>query len=244
MSGHTLFISDLHLQENEPQITANFEHFILHEAMHADALYILGDFFEAWIGDDDRTAFHTKISEILRGLAAKNVPIYFMHGNRDFLLGKRFATQCRMSILPDPSLIDLYGHRVLLSHGDMLCTLDIRHQKYRRVALNPRWQNLFLKVPLWIRRKIPKYMRKQSQRYTQSIADYIIDVTEEAVEKLMTEFQVPRLIHGHTHRPKVHNLTINNSTAERIVLGAWHEKISYLRFFADGNYEMKVTELS
>lgn len=214
----TIFISDLHLQANEPHIAEIFLDFLHHEARKADALYILGDLFEAWIGDDDLSPFNLQIIQALKQATLSGLPIYFMRGNRDFLIGKRFIEKSGVKLLADPTLINLYGTPTLLMHGDSLCTLDQKHQKWRQMTLNPTYQKLALLLPLSLRLSIARWLRKQSGQHQRNLADYITDVNPEAVAQAMQAHQVARLIHGHTHRPAIHSLP----TGQRIVLGAWH----------------------
>ncbi len=236
---HTLFISDLHLQEDEPQITATFLDFMEHRAPHADALYILGDFFEAWIGDDDHNAFNQRIIDALQKLVESGTPIYFMRGNRDLLIGKKFAEAAKMTLLNDPCVVKLYNKSVLLSHGDILCTLDHRHQRYRKVATKPWLQKLFLMLPLSFRRKLANQMRIASRKYNSQQLPHIVDVTPEAVERIMRKHQTELMIHGHTHRPYIHEVNLEAKAAKRIVLGSWHSNGSALIYRNDGSFELE-----
>ncbi|MDN6071868.1 MAG: UDP-2,3-diacylglucosamine diphosphatase, partial [Enterobacterales bacterium] len=172
----TLFIADLHLSEQEPAITAGFLRFLQRDAYQADALYILGDFFEYWIGDDDPQTLHREIAAALRDLTASGVPCYFIHGNRDFLIGKRFAQECGMTLLPQETLLTLYGHRILIMHGDTLCIDDEDYQRYRRKVHNPLIQTLFLWLPLRTRLNIAAKMRNRSQMTNGEKSDAIMDV--------------------------------------------------------------------
>lgn len=235
MSGFTLFISDLHLQEEMPEITERFIDFLKNQAIHADALYILGDLFEAWIGDDDRTFYHENICTLLRNLSQHGVAIYFMRGNRDFMVGKQFAARCGITLLPDPYLLKIYGLPITLSHGDHLCTLDTRHQKYRRIVLQPFFQKTMLLMPLAFRRKIAEKLRRKSKHHYRYTTPEIGDVTPHAVENLVHEKKSGLLIHGHTHKPNVHDTTLG----KRIVLGAWHDNADYVRLFSNGSWELK-----
>lgn len=222
--SQTIFISDLHLEVNEPQITQKFLNF-LQQLSQIDALYILGDFFEVWIGDDDRNEFNENIKEALKAVTTKGVSVYFMRGNRDFLIGKKFCEETGCQLLKDPTLIDLYGVPTLLAHGDSLCTDDIRHQKFRAMVNNPLIQKLFLILPLSWRRKIARNIREQSKKHSKRLSNQIMDVTQTAVENLMEKYQVRQLIHGHTHQPNIYifNLKDQNQNAKRFVLGAWHD---------------------
>ena len=228
--SHTLFIADLHLCTEEPAITAGFLHFLRREAQHADALYILGDLFEAWIGDDDPNPLHADVATALRQL---NIPCYFIHGNRDFLVGKRFARAAGMTLLPQEQVLELYGRRVLIMHGDTLCTDDEGYQRYRQ-KVQQRWlQRVFLALPLFVRQRIARKMRNGSKQANRNKDLAIMDVNPQAVVDAMSRHQVPCLIHGHTHRPAVHALDINGQPAERLVLGAWHEEGSMINVGPD-----------
>ncbi|MBD8164249.1 UDP-2,3-diacylglucosamine diphosphatase [Erwinia persicina] len=228
--SHTLFIADIHLCTEEPAITAGFLHFLRREAQHADALYILGDLFEAWIGDDDPNPLHAEVAHALRQLP---VPCYFIHGNRDFLLGKRFAKASGMTLLPEEQVLDLYGRRVLIMHGDTLCTDDQGYLRFR-AKVQQRWlQTLFLALPLFVRQRIALKMRAGSRQANSSKSQEIMDVNQQAVVAAMSGHQVQWLIHGHTHRPAVHPLLIQGQAAERLVLGAWHEEGSMIKVSPD-----------
>lgn len=219
----TLFIADLHLSEQEPAITAGFLRFLQRDAYQADALYILGDFFEYWIGDDDQQLLHREIAEALRDLTASGVPCYFIHGNRDFLIGKRFAQECDMTLLPQETLLTLYGHRILIMHGDTLCIDDKDYQRYRRKVHNPLIQTLFLWLPLRTRLNIAAKMRDRSQMTNGDKSDAIMDVNPHAVIEALERNHAEWLIHGHTHRPAIHDISMpDGKLAKRAVLGAWH----------------------
>ena len=228
--AHTLFIADLHLCAEEPAITAGFLHFLQREAPKADALYILGDLFEAWIGDDDPNPLHAEVAQALRQLT---IPRYFIHGNRDFLLGKRFARASGMTLLPEEKLLELYGKHVLIMHGDTLCTDDPGYQRFRAKVHQPWLQKLFCALPLFLRQRIAAKMRAGSKQANSQKDMAIMDVNLQAVRDVMQRYQVPYLIHGHTHRPAVHHLDINGQPAERIVLGAWHTEGSMIKVSHD-----------
>ncbi|KGD79109.1 UDP-2,3-diacylglucosamine diphosphatase [Pantoea vagans] len=229
--SRTLFIADLHLCQEEPAITAGFLHFLQREAPHCDALYILGDLFEAWIGDDDPNPLHQQIASALRALP---VPVCFIHGNRDFLIGRRFARASGMTLLPEEQVLTLYGHRLLIMHGDTLCTDDAGYLRFRAKVHNPWIQRLFLALPLWIRKRIAARMRADSKQANQHKSQTIMDVNQEAVAAAMLRQQVPLLIHGHTHRPAIHTLSLKGETAQRAVLGAWHSRGSMIQLDASG----------
>ncbi|SFN35931.1 UDP-2,3-diacylglucosamine hydrolase [Izhakiella capsodis] len=229
----TLFIADIHLSQDEPAITAGFLSFLTREAPGADALYILGDLFEVWIGDDDPNSLHQQVADALRQLNESGVPCYFIHGNRDFLLGQRFARKAGMQLLPAEQIITLYNQRILIMHGDTLCTDDAGYQRFRR-QVHRRWlQRLFLALPIAIRQHIANRMRKNSRQANQQKSLSIMDVNQQAVEQVMAHYQVQRLIHGHTHRPAVHRFNLNHVPAERIVLGAWHHEGSMIKVTPD-----------
>lgn len=227
--NHTLFIGDLHLDPTHQEAVGWFLHFLQHDACNADALYILGDFFEVWIGDDDETDFAKSIISALRKYTDQGIPTYFMHGNRDFLIGKRFAKATGITLLKDPTCIDLYGTKTLLMHGDTLCTDDKAYQKARRRLRNRFIQWLFCKLPLAKRQKIAANFRKKSQAHTSTTATDIMDVNQQTVQEMMDHYQCQHLIHGHTHRPCMHEFQNKGTTYKRTVLASWHTKGSALR---------------
>lgn len=216
-----LFISDLHLEAERPDITRAFLHFLANRARTAEALYILGDFFEAWIGDDGMDEFQHSIARALRELSDSGTRIYLMHGNRDFLIGQAFCREAGCTLLRDPSLIDLAGEKMLLMHGDSLCTLDAAYMKLRRWLRNPLTLFILRNLPLAARHKLARKLRKESRAQTRMKASEIVDVTPAEVERIMRDKGVRILIHGHTHRPAVHELEIDGRPARRIVLGDW-----------------------
>ncbi|MGH8278294.1 MAG: UDP-2,3-diacylglucosamine diphosphatase [Gammaproteobacteria bacterium] len=230
----TLFISDLHLDPSRPQITAQFLEFLATEAHGAEALYILGDFFEVWIGDDDPDAHHARVLAGVHALSAAGIPVFFMHGNRDFLIGERFAVATGCRLLPDPSVVELYGTATLLMHGDTLCTEDTEYQAFRRTMRDPTWQQAFLARPLAERRDFARRARNASQNRNAEKADYLMDVNQGEVERVMRAHSVTRLIHGHTHRPAVHRFTADGREHTRIVLGDWYAQSSVLSVDAHG----------
>ena len=216
------FISDLHLNQDRPDITKAFLNFLENTACKAEKLYILGDLFEAWIGDDDQNEF---ISEIQNALIRinKTTKVLFMHGNRDFLIGPDFASSAGMKILTDPVVEEMFGDPVLLMHGDLLCTEDIDYQKFRKVSRDTKWQKEFLSKPLAERRVIAQNLRGASKEATGKKKEEIMDVSESEVIKMIQESSVSLLIHGHTHRPNSHSIALEKHTAKRIVLGDWDE---------------------
>ena len=229
--GHSLFISDLHLCASRPAITRQFLDFLASRATQADALFILGDLFEYWAGDDDlEDPHHTPVVTALRTLAKNGTAIYFMHGNRDFLLGTEFATASGMTLLTDPTSLVLYGRRVLLSHGDTLCTDDVHYQAFREQVRNPGWQRQFLAQPLAARKAQIEALRVRSEQEKSHKAEDIMDVNAEAVGALLREHDYPELlIHGHTHRPALHAVEVDGRVCQRWVLGDWYEQGSCLR---------------
>jgi len=224
----TLFISDLHLDEARPHIVNLFTRFVADEARGASALYVLGDLFESWIGDDDDSALAHQVARSLAALKQRGVPIFFMHGNRDFLLGEDYAQRAGMTLLNDPTVIELDGERTLLMHGDTLCTDDAAYQEFRAVMRNLEWQKQFGSRSLAERRAFAAQARAESLKHTASAKAEIMDVNHEAVVATMRKHRVRRLIHGHTHRPATHCFEINRQSAERIVLGDWYEQGSVL----------------
>lgn len=216
-----LLISDLHLEEKRPDITRAFLHFLATRARQAEALYILGDFFEVWIGDDGMTPFQHEIAGALRELSDSGTRIYLMHGNRDFLIGKRFCREAGCTLLSDPHKVQMGGEPVLLMHGDSLCTLDVGYMKLRRWLRNPLSLLILRNLPLATRQKLARKLRNESRAQTRMKASEIVDVTPEEVVRVMGEYGVRTLIHGHTHRPALHELTVGGQPARRIVLGDW-----------------------
>ncbi|MFG6137142.1 UDP-2,3-diacylglucosamine diphosphatase [Halomonas sp. B23F22_10] len=227
----TLLISDLHLHPGAPAITEGFLNWLETRAAGAEALYILGDFFEAWIGDDlldlgaaDPTgtaALAERIAEALKQRAEAGTAIYLMHGNRDFLLGERFAEAAGATLLPDPSVVTLGDERVLLMHGDSLCTLDEAYMAFRAKARDPQWQAQILAMPIPERIALAKQLRDQSGEANSNKAEDIMDVTPAEVVQALREHGVTTMIHGHTHRPAAHDVDLDGATARRFVLGDW-----------------------
>jgi len=230
--SHTLFIADLHLEKERKDISDLFCQFLRTDARTADALYILGDLFEVWIGDDNPCPFHAYIAQQIKALSDSGVPVYFIHGNRDFIIGKRFAKESGMTLLPEAMVVDLYGNNTLIMHGDSLCTLDVAYQKFRKKSRKKWWQTLMLALPLFVRKKMARDIRNKSTEKKQTIDLSIMDVTQSEVELVMQQFNVTRLIHGHTHRPDIHHFDVAGQTFERIVLGDWYSQGSMLKVTA------------
>ena len=217
------FISDLHLEVDRPDITKLFFEFLQVVIAHASALYILGDLFESWVGDADRTPFNEQIKQALRRVTDHGVPVFLMHGNRDFLLGRSFMRATGCQLLNDHTVIQLHGQPTLLMHGDLLCTDDIAYQMFRRKSRNRLYQMLFLAKPLIKRHAIADNLRSISRRETSTKPDHIMDVNEAETLRVIRKYKVVQLIHGHTHRPKVHELQLDEQKVKRYVLGAWHD---------------------
>ncbi len=233
-SPYVLIISDLHLDPAYPRITRDFLTLLRnYDKSSVNALYILGDLFEHWIGDDDDSPFVREIIAALRSATQAGLAIFIQHGNRDFLIGRRFlhATGCQW--LADETRISLYGEPVLLMHGDTLCTADTAYMRARRLSRNRLIQACFLRLPLRLRKKIAARLRQKSQRHTAKTSLAIMDVTPTAVTQVMAKHNVTYLIHGHTHRPYMHHLAQQHAQ-QRIVLGAWHEASHVLQWHADG----------
>ena len=219
-----LLISDLHLEEERPDITRAFLHFLQTRAPQAEALYILGDFFEAWIGDDAMTPFQHSIAQALRKLSDGGTRIFLMHGNRDFMIGKAFCREAGCSLLADPSLVRMNGEPVLLMHGDSLCTQDEAYMRLRKWLRNPASLFILRNLPLTTRYKLARKLRKESRMQTPQKAAEITDVTPEEVPRILRQHGVRTLIHGHTHRPATHELQLDGQPARRIVLGDWDRR--------------------
>ncbi|MDD5299553.1 MAG: UDP-2,3-diacylglucosamine diphosphatase [Gallionella sp.] len=237
---HSLFISDLHLSADQPHSMAAFQQFIAALApqepgRRAEALYILGDLFDYWAGDDDlNDPFHAQVIASLHGLATHGTRVYLLHGNRDLLMGAALADACQATLLNDPALIDLYGTPTLLSHGDLLCTGDTEYQRYRAQVHDADFQQQFLAKPLAERKAYIAQLRSLSTAEKQSKDSATMDVNEAAVAALLREHGYPRLIHGHTHRPKRHEHIVDGHSCERWVLGDWNDKANALRCDSSG----------
>jgi len=237
----TLFISDLHLDPDRPEITRRFRQFLQDEARTAQALYILGDLFETWIGDDDDAPLVQEIAASLRAVHEAGVPVFFIHGNRDFLLGHDYAARAGMRLLTDPAVIMLYGEPVLLMHGDTLCTDDVTYQEFRAQSRTPGWREAMLAQPLAARRMLAGQARDASKTHQKALKtenraqfETITDVAQRTVESTFIRYGIKTLIHGHTHRPAVHTVMADDTQCTRIVLGDWYEQGSVLRVDMDG----------
>jgi UDP-2,3-diacylglucosamine hydrolase len=224
----TLFISDLHLDANLPELTRLFERFLKEQASDAEALYILGDLFEAWVGDDDDRPETEQFVASLRALSDRGVPLYVMHGNRDFLFDSGFVARTGCKLISDPTLIDLYGTPTLILHGDSLCTDDVKHQESRALLRSQKWKEEFLAQPLARRIALAQEYRSMSREHLRDQPEAIMDVNTQAVNDLMQEYGVTQMIHGHTHRPAIHDFTLGDAPARRIVLGDWDQYGSVL----------------
>ncbi|TAL74830.1 MAG: UDP-2,3-diacylglucosamine diphosphatase [Rhodanobacter sp.] len=232
----TLFIADLHLDASRPAITTLFEHYLASdEVRHAQALYILGDLVEAWIGDDDDAELPARIAAATRAVRDAGVPVYFMVGNRDFLLGETYAQRAGFTLLDDGTVHAIHGTPTLLMHGDLLCTDDLAYQAVRKQVRTPQWKAQILAMPLAARRAFAAKSRAESRAHTGSTQESIMDVNPGAVADAMRHAGVTRLIHGHTHRPAIHDFTLDGQPARRIVLGDWYEQGSVLRVDATGS---------
>jgi UDP-2,3-diacylglucosamine hydrolase len=235
----TLFISDLHLQLSQPALLRACLNWLGSTARGSEALYILGDLFEVWIGDDDDAPWLNELANALQELNNSGTRLYFMHGNRDFLLGADFARRCGMQLLPESTVIDLYGRPTLLLHGDTLCTEDVDYLAFRAQVRNPLWQQVVLSKSLAERRIMAGALRNESKMAGSNKEMAIMDVTQDEVIKTMAQAGVDLMIHGHTHRPARHAVTVREIPAERIVLGDWNEHGGwYLRARNDGSIEL------
>ncbi|NIV18313.1 MAG: UDP-2,3-diacylglucosamine diphosphatase [Woeseiaceae bacterium] len=230
----TLFVSDLHLEAERPDIGKQFLLFLDTDAKEADDLYILGNLFEAWVGDDDPNTHYFAIKRALRKLDDAGISVYFMHGDRDFMVGSGFTNETGVEILKDPYKVSMYGQKALLSHGDILCTDDIKYQKVRTMVRDPDWQAKMRAKPLKERLRIAEEARRHSLEQTLNQSLQIVDVNQDAVETMIREYNVDVLVHGHTHRPGIHTIDLGNRKAKRIVLGDWFLKGSVVRWDSRG----------
>jgi UDP-2,3-diacylglucosamine hydrolase len=227
-AGRTFFVADLHLADERPVATGRFFRFLQEEVAGADALYILGDLFEAWIGDDHDEAVAHDTAHRLKSLVDAGTPVYFMHGNRDFMLARHYAARSGMMLLADPERIDLYGVPTLLMHGDTLCTDDTAYQTFRRRARHPLTLALLRRLPFALRRRLARQARAGSESAKAAKPAEIMDVNEEAVARVLRAHQASRLIHGHTHRPAQHRHAVDGHDCERWVLPDWYARWGYV----------------
>ncbi|MET0917699.1 MAG: UDP-2,3-diacylglucosamine diphosphatase [Burkholderiales bacterium] len=231
----TLFISDLHLSPARPALVAAFESFCAAPARAAAGLYVLGDLFDQWVGDDQlREPMAARIAAALRGVADSGVPVGIIVGNRDFLMGKRFADAAGATLLPEQIVVDVAGTPTLLMHGDELCTSDVAYQRFRRISHDRRWQRSFLALPYAVRRGVANWLRRKSREATANKPEDILDVESSAVDTAFRKANVARIVHGHTHRPAHHRLVVDGRACERYVLADWYDRGTYLEFDADG----------
>ncbi len=235
----TYLISDVHLKTPHDKVTRIFLNFLSSAAIDADAIYILGDLFEYWPGDDDNSQLAIVVKQALKQATTQGTTVYFMHGNRDFLIGEKFAVDTGIILLADPTMVTIYEKKILLMHGDLLCTDDIKYQAFRRKAHNKAWQRRILAMPLWLRRLLALLARYKSKRHTRTNLA-IQDVNPHEVQRYLQKHHPDLLIHGHTHRPATHQLMINHKPAQRIVLAAWHDHGSALLLQKDGGMK-KIT---
>lgn len=235
----TLFISDLHLDPSRPATVRAFFDFLLEDAVDADALYILGDFFEAWIGDDNDSELAQSVSKALYQLSLTNTPIYIQHGNRDFLLGDLFCSMSGCTLLPDPYIVELYGKPVLLMHGDSLCTDDTKYMELRSMLRSQAWQTQFLSQSIEQRNHVAQQLRSASKKANSNKPEDIMDVNTTAVEDAFKSDTADLLIHGHTHRPNIHDHLINNRVVKRVVLGDWDDYAWALQYQPDHSFQLK-----
>ena len=233
MPNQTIFLSDIHLCESRPSITDAFVSFLNKVTNEVDALYILGDLFEYWIGDDSNQ--HENVIEALKKLTNRHIQVFLMHGNRDFLIGSAFEKKTGAVLLNDPILVEIYGKKILLCHGDTLCTDDIEYQSFRDKIRSESWKNKFLKKSLSERVSIANEFRKESELNKKKKSVEIMDVNLDEVNRTLIQFNYPDfLIHGHTHRPNQHSINLDGHQIQRIVLGDWYEQGSYLILSAQG----------
>ena len=230
----TLFISDLHLDASRPEIALQFERFLRTEARTADSLYILGDLFESWVGDDDPNPHYATTRQNLRELSDSGIPVFFMHGNRDFMVGEQFAEETGITLLSDPVVCEVHGARVLLSHGDAWCTDDHEYQEVRAMTRDPNWQKMMLAKPLEERLAYAANARAQSAARGAMIDDNLMDVNPQAIRDAFRVHDVSLMLHGHTHRPAVHEIELDGEIATRIVLGDWFDHGSVVRWDEHG----------
>ncbi|MEQ1560600.1 MAG: UDP-2,3-diacylglucosamine diphosphatase [Methyloglobulus sp.] len=239
MTKEILFISDLHLSWDKPEITRCFLAFLEHRAHKAAALYILGDLFDAWVGDDDSSPPYPKIREGLKRLTESGTKVSLQLGNRDFLLGEKFCLDTGVIMIPDPVVIDLFGEPTLLMHGDLLCTDDLPYQAFRSKSRTTEWRQRVLTKPLFIRLLAARWYRLRSYFHKRRKSQEIMDVNQDTVISTMLEHKCLRLIHGHTHKPDIHNFMINGNTAQRHVLEAWTKESGQTLVWDNNGYRIE-----
>lgn len=243
MNRPYLFASDLHLSESDPQTVDAFLTFLRDTAIHAHSLYLLGDIFEYWAGDDDTDPLNARIAAALAAVSQGGTAVFLMHGNRDFLMGEAFATQAGGVIINDPTLIEAWGRRFVLSHGDLLCTDDVAYQQFRATVRQPAWQAAFLGQPLANRQAEITRIRQASQAAKRSKSSEIMDVNQAAVSKLLAQHAGAHLIHGHTHRPAQHTHEVQHGLRQRWVLPDWYAgKGGYLHLDENGPYFVGINQ--
>ncbi len=240
MNQDILFISDLHISLEKPEITRRFLSFLGDKAPKAAAVYILGDLFDAWIGDDDPTPPNNTIRKQLKQLTDSGTPVYLQQGNRDFLLGKQFAEATGVTLIDEYAVIDLHGTPTLLTHGDLLCTDDLPYQAFRAKSHTPEWQQAVLSKPLFLRLLAARWYRLRSFFHKRKKSQDIMDVNQDTVINIMRERQCLRLIHGHTHRPAVHDFTIDGQAAQRFVLAAWSRNAAEVLCWNESGYRIEM----
>lgn len=238
MARYTLFISDLHLEASAPERTASFFSFLDEQACFADALYILGDFFDLWIGDDEHQAFHSDVISKLKEYSSM-IPIYFMHGNHDFLVGQQFTQESGINLINDPSIIELYGNKIILAHGDGLMTDDLQHMRFRRLYQNKFIRKLFLSFPLSLRKSIANFAKKKSRSHLKKDKTLSFDINPNAVKALLKKNTAQYLIHGHMHKPNIYHINFYNKNSTRVVLDSWHRFGNYLLWKDNGEKSLQ-----
>lgn len=236
---NTYFISDLHLCENEPERTQLFFDFLEKYAANAEALYILGDFFEYWIGDDVTSPFHERIASKLAQLTQNGTQLFFMPGNRDFLVGKQFLNRCQCAYLPDPSIITIGQQTILLAHGDAYCTDDKNYQRFRKCIRHPITKNILTHLPKLYRHRLASKLRLKSQSASKLKSDNIMDVNLNTIKAILQNYQTNFLIHGHTHRPGIDLIQKQGQWLHKITLSDWVSQAHALRVDTDLNYELQ-----
>lgn len=238
MGSYTLFISDLHLDASAPERTTSFFRFLQAQGKNADALYILGDFFDIWIGDDEQLDFHKEVISQLKKYA-ENVPVFYMHGNHDFMVGKRFEKETNCKVIKDPTTIEIYGEKIVLAHGDGLVTEDIKHMRYRNLYQKSFIKKALLFLPLRLRKYIAKKLKDNSRSHLNPNKTFTFGINDELVTDLLNNENANYLIHGHMHLPNIHPINIGENTAKRIVLDSWFKFGNYLQWEKDGDKSMR-----